>query len=135
MNNWNRIWKPIVVLSLICVVVTGALAATNEVTAPIIEEATIAAEAEVELLPGMKVSAKVLNESVENVVVVSMDALQFDAYNQPYVLKLSGREYVQVPVTVGINDGTSVQILSGVSAGETVYIRRSVLDMMGMTGG
>ena len=98
-------------------------------------EATIAAEAEVELLPGMKVSAKVLNESVENVVVVSMDALQFDAYNQPYVLKLSGREYVQVPVTVGINDGTSVQILSGVSAGETVYIRRSVLDMMGMTGG
>ena len=81
------------------------------------------------------VSAKVLNESVENVVVVSMDALQFDAYNQPYVLKLSGREYVQVPVTVGINDGTSVQILSGVSAGETVYIRRSVLDMMGMTGG
>ena len=44
MNNWNRIWKPIVVLSLICVVVTGALAATNEVTAPIIEEATIAAE-------------------------------------------------------------------------------------------
>ena len=98
-------------------------------------EATIAADTEVELLPGMKVSAKVLNESVENVVVVSMDALQFDAYNQPYVLKLSGREYVQVPVTVGINDGTSVQILSGVSAGETVYIRRSVLDMMGMTGG
>ena len=88
-----------------------------------------------ELLPGMKVSAKVLTESVENVVVVSMDALQFDAYNLPYVLKLSGREYVQVPVTVGINDGTSVQILSGVSAGETVYIRRSVLDMMGMTGG
>ena len=34
MNNWNRIGKPIVVLSLICVIVTGALAATNEVTAP-----------------------------------------------------------------------------------------------------
>ena len=44
MNNWNRIGKPIVVLSLICVIVTGALAATNEVTAPIIEEATIAAD-------------------------------------------------------------------------------------------
>ena len=29
MNNWNRIWKPIVVLSLICVIVTGALAATK----------------------------------------------------------------------------------------------------------
>ena len=32
MNNWNRIGKPIVVLSLICVIVTGALAVTNEVT-------------------------------------------------------------------------------------------------------
>ena len=98
-------------------------------------EATIAAQTDVALLPGMKVSAKVLNESVDNAVIVSMDALQFDAYNQPYVTKMSGREYVQVPVTVGINDGTSVEILSGVSAGETVYIRRSMLDMMGMTGG
>ena len=33
MNNWNRIGKPIVVLSLICVFVTAALAVTNEVTA------------------------------------------------------------------------------------------------------
>ena len=40
MNNWNRMFKPIVVLGLICVIVTGALAATNSVTAPIIEEAT-----------------------------------------------------------------------------------------------
>ena len=29
MNNWNRIWKPIVVLSLICIFVTAALAVTN----------------------------------------------------------------------------------------------------------
>ena len=27
MNNWNRMFKPIVVLGLICVIVTGALAA------------------------------------------------------------------------------------------------------------
>ena len=53
MNNWNRIWKPIVVLSLICVVVTGALAATNEVTAPIITQAKIEAEnaARLQVLP------------------------------------------------------------------------------------
>ena len=25
MNNWNRIFKPIVVLGVICVIVTGAL--------------------------------------------------------------------------------------------------------------
>ena len=53
MSNWNKIFKPIVVLCAICVVITGALAATNSVTAPIIEAATIAAQnaARTELLP------------------------------------------------------------------------------------
>ena len=44
MSNWNKIFKPIVVLCVICIVMTGALAATNSVTAPIIEAATIAAQ-------------------------------------------------------------------------------------------
>ena len=53
MSNWNKIFKPIVVLCVICIVVTGALAATNGVTAPIIEAATLAAQeaARTELLP------------------------------------------------------------------------------------
>ena len=72
MNNWNRIWKPIVVLSLICVVVTGALAATNEVTAPIIEEATIAAEnaARAEVLPEADSFSPVEGITVEGVSAV-----------------------------------------------------------------
>lgn len=44
MSNWNKIFKPIVVLCVICIVVTGALAATNGMTAPIIEAATLAAQ-------------------------------------------------------------------------------------------
>ena len=53
MSNWDKIFKPIVVLCVICVVITGALAATNSVTDPIIKEATIRAqnEARNELLP------------------------------------------------------------------------------------
>ena len=53
MSNWNKIFKPIVVLCVICVVITGALAATNSVTAPIIAEATRLAQeqARQELLP------------------------------------------------------------------------------------
>ena len=39
MSNWNRVFKPIVVLVVICIIVTGALAATNKVTKPIIDEA------------------------------------------------------------------------------------------------
>lgn len=45
MDQWNKIFKPIVVLGCICVVVTTALAFTNQATAPIIaENARIAAE-------------------------------------------------------------------------------------------
>ena len=53
MSNWNKIFKPIVVLVVICIVVTGALAATNMATAPVIAEATLAAQnkARKELLP------------------------------------------------------------------------------------
>lgn len=43
MDNWNKIFKPIVVLACICIVVTTALALTNQATAPII--AQLAAEA------------------------------------------------------------------------------------------
>ena len=53
MSNWNKIFKPIVVLCAICIVITGALAATNNVTKPIIDEATRVAQenARKELLP------------------------------------------------------------------------------------
>ena len=69
MNNWNRMFKPIVVLCIICVVITGALAATNSVTAPIIEEATRRAQelARQELLPEASGFTKVEGIDVENV--------------------------------------------------------------------
>ena len=70
MSNWNKIYKPIVVLSLICIVITGALAVTNNITKPIIEEAIIAAQtaARKELLPEADDFTKVEGLSVANVV-------------------------------------------------------------------
>ena len=69
MSNWNKIFKPIVVLCVICIVVTGALAATNRVTAPIIEAATLAAQeaARTELLPDAQGFEKVEGVNVANV--------------------------------------------------------------------
>ena len=70
MSNWNRVFKPIVVLCVICIVITGALAATNSVTAPIIQAATIAAQnaARAELLPEAEGAfTKVEGVEVENV--------------------------------------------------------------------
>ena len=69
MSNWNKIFKPIVVLCVICVVITGALAATNSVTAPIIMEATLEAQrlARMELLPEAEDFTRVDSVEVENV--------------------------------------------------------------------
>lgn len=69
MSNWNKIFKPIVVLCVICIVITGALAATNSVTAPIIEAAKIAAEeaARKELLPEADSFTRIEGIEVANV--------------------------------------------------------------------
>ena len=69
MSNWNRVFKPIVVLCAICVVITGALAATNAATAPVIAKAKAEAErlARTELLPEADGFEKVEGVAVENV--------------------------------------------------------------------
>lgn len=74
--------------------------------------------------PGMQVSAKMLREKAENAVLLKMNAIQFNDYNQPFVYKPAGEntEPVQVPVVVGMSDGVNCVILSGVSAGETVLV-------------
>ena len=70
MSNWNKIYKPIVVLSVICIIITGALAVTNDITKPIIEEATRKAQeaARMELLPEADGFTLVEGLAVENVV-------------------------------------------------------------------
>ena len=72
MSNWNKIFKPIVVLCVICIAITGPLAATNKVTAPIIEAARIEAErlARIELLPEADDFTPVEGVAVDNVTAV-----------------------------------------------------------------
>ena len=69
MSNWNKIFKPIVVLCIICIVITGALAATNSATAPVIAAATAEAQrlARMELLPEADDFTRVEGIEVENV--------------------------------------------------------------------
>lgn len=69
MSNWNKIFKPIVVLCAICIVITGALAATNSVTKPIIDAAIAAAQeaARKELIPEAASFEKIEGVEVENV--------------------------------------------------------------------
>ena len=69
MNSWNKIFKPIVVLCVICIVITGALAATNQATAPVIKaaEEAAAAQTRAELLPDADSYTKVDASAYEGV--------------------------------------------------------------------
>ena len=109
MSNWNKIFKPIVVLSIICIVITGALALTNNVTKPIIDEATRVAQemARQELLPDAAGFTKVEGISVANVSDVYTADNGVGA-----VVTSSGKGYGgTMTVMVGFNaDGTIRQI-------------------------
>ncbi|WML57892.1 HlyD family efflux transporter periplasmic adaptor subunit [Neobacillus sp. PS2-9] len=72
---------------------------------------------------GMSTEAKILKQQAKGVVTLSMKAIQFDSNNKPYVLiptekGMTTKNYIQP----GINDGTTIEIKDGVSAGEEVII-------------
>jgi len=80
--------------------------------------------------PGMQVSAKVLREHVEDAALVRLEAVQFDEYNQPYVLiGRGGEEPEKVMVTIGASDGVYCQIVDGAKPGDTV-LKESGMSMM-----
>ena len=100
--------------------------------------AIVAIEAPQGVLPGMQVEAKMLNQSAENVTLLPVEAIQFDAQNRAYVRTNAGKgAYVATYVETGINDGASVEIVSGIASGTTVYYKdasgttAAALPMMG----
>ena len=126
MNNWNRIFKPIVVLGVICVVVTGALAATNSVTGPIITAAIEAAEtaARTELLPEADSFTEVKDIAVENVSGI------YTADNGAgAVITASGKGYGgDVVVMVAFGPDDAIKQIKVTEQAETKGIGSKVVD-------
>lgn len=74
-----------------------------------------------ELRVGMSAEAKIVKEEAKKVTTLPMKVVQFDSRNKPYVLLpaedgLPTKKYI----TTGINDGTVVEVKSGISAGDSV---------------
>ena len=90
--------------------------------------ATVALDDTQGVYPGMQVSAKMLRGKAEHAVLVKMDALCFDDYNQPYVLvrAANGKDAVQRSVRVGVSDGIYAEITEGLTAGETVLMKNAM---------
>lgn len=73
--------------------------------------------------PGMQVTVSIHQEEADNVVVLNLNALSFDMQNSAYVRMYDeNEELVQVPVEVGVSNGNYVEIVSGVSDGDVVYV-------------
>ncbi|TJX15384.1 HlyD family efflux transporter periplasmic adaptor subunit [Tissierella creatinini] len=86
-------------------------------------EATISLEKNESLRVGLSTEVKILNEKAEDATTISMKAIQFDNENLPYVYYRDNKGKVATkPVKVGINDGTKVQVIEGIVAGETVLV-------------
>ncbi|MDF2802386.1 MAG: family efflux transporter, subunit [Anaerocolumna sp.] len=82
-----------------------------------------------ELLPGMNVNGKILMQEANNVLTIPSSALQKDnvVYIQTdEIMKDQDpsipKGYKPVTVTIGLNDGSNVEIKSGLNEGDTVYI-------------
>lgn len=85
--------------------------------------AIIKLEQDSDIKVGMTAEIKVLNKSVNDVLLVSMDAVQTDKDNKPYVY-VKGEEGVATTkyIETGITDGILVEVKSGVSIDDTILI-------------
>lgn len=79
-----------------------------------------------DILVGMSVEVKAVKDDVKNVKTISINALEFDSENQPYVyIKDSKGNKIERPVTVGVNDGSVVEIKSGLKDTDTIMYSNS----------
>ena len=102
--------------------------------------ADVTFDADDDIRSGLSAEVKYLLNGVENVVSVSMSALNYNTDNTAYVLVGDNASNAQQRnVTLGISNGTYVEIKDGLSEGETVLVKQSktseALMSMGMGGG
>lgn len=75
------------------------------------------------LAMGLTVEVLVPRQSAQNVTAISMNAIQYDDNDEPFVYMYdSDGKIAMQPVSLGINNGTVVEITEGLRSGETVLV-------------
>ena len=75
------------------------------------------------ILMGLSTEVTVLKDRAAAATVIYIKSVQFDENNQPYVYCYSrANEVTTQSVTLGINNGSVVQVIDGVRTGETILI-------------
>ncbi len=97
------------------------------------------------IIPGMNVSANIVVQSKQNVLTVPVSAIQrgnivyvksSDAKKQPEAEGMMPKNvpdgFTAVKVETGINDDNNIEIVSGLSEGDVVYVTQSTNTMSGI---
>ncbi len=97
------------------------------------------------IIPGMNVSANIVVQSKQNVLTVPVSAIQrgnivyvksSDAKKQPETEDMMPKNvpdgFTAVKVETGINDDNNIEIVSGLSEGDVVYVTQSTNTMSGI---
>jgi ABC-type multidrug transport system fused ATPase/permease subunit len=71
---------------------------------------------------GMSAEAKVLKASATDVLTLPMSAIQYDSSDNPFVYMKQNGKLSTLDVTLGITDGTTVEIVSGLNENDTVFV-------------
>ena len=125
-NTWNNIVKPIVVLGAICLVASAALAAVNEVTAPIIkaQEEAAANEAYFAVLPEADGFEAVTDYQTSNIQAVMKATNGAGWAIQAYGKGFGG----DVPVVVGFDAGGAIVGIQFMENSETAGYGQKLVD-------
>jgi len=75
----------------------------------------------------MSAEIKFPSKSVSDVVTLPMSVIQFDESNNPFVyLKDEKKNLIKTPIKTGINDGTTVEVVSGIKKGDLVFYKNNI---------
>lgn len=88
-------------------------------------QATISIPANDKIRVGMSAEAKVLNQKATDVPILPIEAILFDAANNPYVNQIKDNISSRVDVVLGITDGVYVEVKSGVVLGDQVAVKKA----------
>lgn len=87
------------------------------------------------VLPGMQVTVSITQQEAQDVVILKVDAVSFDATNQAYVwMKNDAGELEQVYITTGVSNGNYIEITDGLSDGDEVYVEVETTATGGAAG-
>ncbi len=83
-------------------------------------KASVKVPGDVTIRSGYSANAEIVLQEAEDVLTLPESAIQWDEGEKTYVYVLEGAEYVRRDVQTGLSDGVTIEIKSGLTAGDKV---------------